>query len=257
MDLKFEFDSSADAYSFGKNLSKSLKVTSHVEREEDKHLIVVREKNLNSIGAVALAVSIVTAGLISGQEYFDEENFSMVVEAMQRANPGLMDMTHPQMGEYLANLSPQQLQGVVSNTKGVYHEMLYVDSVNSAGGEASLHGDLSNSGSDVVIINDDGISQELQIKATDNVGYVNEHLEKYPDIEVLATEEAASKIDGVESSGFSNLALEQDVENGIDELISSGDGADSITETVSSSIAEESIGLGPISIITGLLFGIF
>ena len=33
---------------------------------------------------------------------------------------------------------------------------------------------------------------------------MREHLEKYSDIEVLATNEASSVIDGVESSGFSN-----------------------------------------------------
>lgn len=153
-------------------------------------------------------------------------------------------------------MSPEQLQGVVSNTKGVYHEMLYVDSINSSGGEAALHEDLNNPGSDVVI-SDDGALSEVQLKATDSVAYVNEHLEKYPEIDVVVTSEVASKIDSVESSGFANEVLQQDVTSSIDELIADGDVAGSISETVSTSVAEESIGLGPISLLTGLLFGIF
>jgi len=46
--------------------------------------------------------------------------------------------------------------------------------------------------------------EEYQLKSTGSVSYVREHLEKYSDIEVLATNEASSVIDGVESSGFSN-----------------------------------------------------
>lgn len=99
MDLKFEFNNSTDAFSFSRNLSTSLQVTSRFERDEDKHLVVVREKSLNHISATALAVSIVTAGLVNGQQYFDEEKFNMVIDAMQRANPGLIDMTLPQIGE--------------------------------------------------------------------------------------------------------------------------------------------------------------
>ncbi len=183
----------------------------------------------------------------------------MVVEAIQRANPELASMTPGQIGEYLSNLTPEQLQGVVSNTKGVYHEMLYVDSVNGDGleAEASLHSDINTSGSDVVFSSNGEIYNEVQLKATDSMSYVNEHFEKYPNTEVMATEEVASKIDGVESTGFSNSALEQDVSTGFEQLISNADPSDAATETISSAVADESIGLDPISIVTGLLFGIF
>lgn len=259
MSLKFEFDNFREASEFGRNLSRNLRATSRHERDEGKHIIVIPEKNLNGIAATALAVSIVTAGLISDKHYLDEERFGMVVDAMQRANPELASMTPAQIGGYLSNFTPEQLQGVVNNTKGVYHEMLYVDSVNSAGleNEAALHSDINNPGSDVVFSSDGEIYNEVQIKATDSVSYVNEHFEKYPNIDVVATEEVASKINGVESSGFSNSILEQDVSTGFEQLISNDDTSDAVTETVSSAVTDEAIGLGPISIITGLLFGIF
>ncbi|WP_157746856.1 hypothetical protein [Marinobacter sp. LV10R510-11A] len=123
--------------------------------------------------------------------------------------------------------------------------------------EASLHPDLNNPGSDVVFSNNGEIYNEIQLKSTDSVSYINEHLEKYPNIEVVATEEVASKIEGVESSGFSNSIIEKDVSTGSHQLISDSDASDSVTETASSALTEDSIGLGPISIITGLLFGIF
>lgn len=259
MSLKFEFDNFKEASTFGKNLSRNLNATSRHERDENKHIIVVPEKKLNGIAVAALTVSIVTAGLISGQHYLDEERFSMVVSAMQRANPEFVEMTASQIGAYLSNLAPEQLQGVVSNTKGVYHEILYVDSLNSEGleAEATLHYDLNNPGSDVVFSNGGEIFNEIQLKATDSVSYVNEHLEKYPNIEVLATEEVASRIDGVGSSGFSNSLLEQDVAASFGVFISANDVSDSITEATSSTVTDEAFGFGPLSIITGLLFGIF
>jgi len=259
MNLKFEFDNFRDACEFGKNLSRNLSATSRHEREEGKHIIVVPEKNLNGVATTALAVSIVTAGLINGQYYLDEERFSMVIGAMQRANPELESMTLSQIGDHLSNLSPEQLQGVVNNTKGVYHEMLYVDAVKAEGleTEAVLHSEINNPGSDVVFSKDGEVYDEVQLKATDSVSYINEHFEKYPNIEVVATEEVALKIDGVESSGFSNSTLEQDVSIGLEHLISNADSSETATETISSAVSDETIGLGPISIVTGLLFGIF
>ncbi|QBF84439.1 hypothetical protein EXU30_18530 [Shewanella maritima] len=259
MSLKFEFDSFKGASDFGKNLSRNLRASSRHERDHDKHIIVVPENNLNGVAATTLVVSIVTAGLMSGQHYLDQERFGTVVEAMQRANPELANMTPGQVGEHLSLLSHEQLQGVVNNTKGVYHEMLYVDAVNGAGleTEASIHSEINTPGSDVVFSSEGEVYNEIQLKATDSVSYVNEHLEKYPNIEVLATEEVASKIDGVESSGFSNSVLEQDVSTGFEQLISNADATDTATEAISSAVTDEVIGLGPISLVTGLLFGIF
>jgi len=259
MSLEFEFDRIEDARKFGKNVSRNLKVSSKHEKRGGKHFIVIPEKKLSSIAASTLAVSIVAAGLISGQQYFDEEKFSTVVEAMQRANPNLSNLTEPEIGEYLSNLSPEQMQGVISNTKGVYHEMLYVDTYNDLSPDevAALHPELNNPGTDVTFTADGEVVREVQLKATDSVSYVNEHIEKYPDVEVLATEEVADKIIGVESSGFSNAELEVDVVNSFEELESVANVTDVATEAVSATVVTDEItGLGPLSIV-GLFFGIF
>ena len=260
MSLEFEFNEIEEARKFGKNVSQNLKATSTHQRRGSKHFIVIPEKNLNKLAASTLVISIVAAGLMSGQQYLGDEKFSIVMDAMQRANPNLAELTNPQIGEYLSNLSSEQMQGVLSNTKGVYHEMLYVDGYNSSSleGEAALHPELNQPGSDVVISSEGEILREVQLKATDSPSYVNEHLEKYPGIEVLATEEVASEMPGVESSGLSNEELEEDISSAFDELGSISDSSDVATEVVSASVvSDEATGLGPISIVTGLLFGIF
>jgi len=195
MSLEFEFNRIEDAREFGKNVSRNLKATSVHERRGSKHFIVIPEKNLNKLAASTLAVGIVAAGLVSGQPYLDEEKFGMVVDAMQRANPKLANLTDPEIGEYLSNLTSDQMQGLISNTKGVYHEMLYVDTYNGSTleSEASLHPELNNPGADVIFTTEGEVVREVQLKATDSTSYVNEHLEKYPNLEVLATEEAAVK----------------------------------------------------------------
>jgi hypothetical protein len=259
MSLEFEFNQFEDANKFGKNLSRNLKTTSVHKRRDSKHIIVIPEKNLNKIAASALAVSIVAAGLISGQQYLDEKKFGMVIDAMQRANPNLANLTEPEIGEYFSNLTPEQMQGVISNTKGVYHEMSYVETYNSSAleTEASLHPELTNPGSDVIFTKEGEVIHEVQLKATDSTSYVNEHLEKYPEVEVLATEEVADKMQSVDSTGFSNIDLENDVVNSFEELESIAGTSDVASEAVAATVSYEITGLGPISLITGLLFGIF
>lgn len=156
MSLEFKFDRIEDARKFGKNVSRSLKATSVHERRENKHFIVIPEKNLNKIAEATLIVSIVMAGLISGNQHLDDQKYGIVINAMQRANPKLSDLTEHEIGQHLSGLTPEQIQDVVSNTKGIYHEMLYVDTYNnsSTGEEASLHPDLNNPESDITFTSD-------------------------------------------------------------------------------------------------------
>ncbi|HGS5784059.1 TPA: hypothetical protein ACN973_004535, partial [Vibrio parahaemolyticus] len=258
MSLEFGFSRFGDANKFGKNISSNLKATTVYERRGSKHFIVIPEKNQNMFAASTLIVSIAVASLVSGSHHLTNEKFNLVVEALQRANPSLEGLTESEIGSYLSELSSEQLSGVVSNTKGVYHEMLYVESFNaeSLGNDAILHSDLNNPGADVIITDGSGnIVQEVQLKATDSTSYISEHLDKYPEVEVLATEEVAARMSNVESSGFSNEELTNDVVTSFDELESI---SSTVTEEVSSSlISDEITGFGPLSIVTGLLFGIF
>ena len=59
---------------------------------------------------------------------------------------------------------------------------------------------------------------EYQLKATDSVSYVNEHVIRHPSVKVVATDEVASKIEEVQSSGNLNADLENKVESDIEAL---------------------------------------
>lgn len=102
---------------------------------------------------------------------------------------------------WVSTLEPDQLGGVLSAWKGKYFEVLVRDRLNAGdpvgdlqlvpGQSAELAADLSQPGWDLRIVDESGgdAYELIQLKATDSLGYVKEALERYPDINVLATEE--------------------------------------------------------------------
>ena len=96
--------------------------------------------------------------------------------------------------------------------------MRYADFLNDGhlpdGYEAVLAESAVNPGWDIAIVDDDGfVVDELQMKATDSVDYVKAALEKYPDIDIVTTEEVYNSLvmrefaDNVVNSGISNEEL--------------------------------------------------
>ena len=77
-------------------------------------------------------------------------------------------------------------------------------------------------GADVQFFLDGDVVREVQLKAIDSPTLVYEHLERYPDIEILVTKETAAILDGIGSSGLSNAVLSQDVANRLQDLQSDG-----------------------------------
>jgi hypothetical protein len=138
---------------------------------------------------------------------------TMVLNALRRSTGELKDATPAQLGEYLSGLSPDQFRGVVSNVKGIYHEMLVTAAENSDGdGIDAAIAELTNQpGWDLEFTFEDGTSRMVQLKAVNDPARVYEHLERYPGIDVMATDEVASMIPGVQASGFKNTELEREV----------------------------------------------
>lgn len=108
--------------------------------------------------------------------------------------------------------------------KGKYFEVLARDKLNNGemlgdiqlteGQVAYLAESPTQPGWDLQIVNADGtIAQELQLKASDSLSYVKEALEKYPDIEILTTEEiyqnGGSAMEMLHNSGISDQQLEE------------------------------------------------
>ena len=77
-------------------------------------------------------------------------------------------------------------------------------------------------GADVQFFLDGDIVREVQLKAINSPTLVYEHLERYPDIEILVTEETAAILDGIGSSGLSNAVLSRDVTNRLQDLQAEG-----------------------------------
>lgn len=180
-----------------------------------RKVIARREKALLDSAALA-------AGL-SALFYGDRVDMSEVTPQMEEA----FRLAFPQKSlEELESMDAEQLAGIVSAWKGKYFEVIVRDELNAGeavgdirlepGQTAELAESATQPGWDLVITDADGmIAQELSLKATDSLGYVREALERYPDIQVLTTEEVLAHPDAASDmilgSGIANDDLEQAV----------------------------------------------
>lgn len=131
----------------------------------------------------------------------------LVIEAIRRSDKGLTS----------ANID--------QNVKGIYHEIKFADLENTDGDmiEAELYELTNHPGSDVRLINaETGAVTDLQLKATSFGGNIAHHVERYPEIGVRATDEIAGILPNIESSGFSNTDLTNDVSATVTTLTESG-----------------------------------
>lgn len=149
---------------------------------------------------------------------------SLVLDALRRSTKRLENSSVEELSEYVKSLSPQQLKGVVSNTKGIYHELLYVEMHNSDATDisAQIMESTNFPGADVQFFMDGEVIREVQLKAISSPTLVYEHLQRYPDIEILVTEEVASVLEGINSSGLNNAILSKDVTERMYELQGEG-----------------------------------
>ena len=122
-----------------------------------------------------------------------------------------------------------QLQGAINTIKGKMFEIMVTNAENSDNDEwiAKMHDDESYPGSDIIFTNTQtGQTLEVSLKATgsENTEIIEYALDKYSDIPIMTTEEAASKYlndDRVFGSGISNEKLEEIIEENMDRLLNS------------------------------------
>ena len=125
-----------------------------------------------------------------------------------------------------------QLTGFMSNWRGKYFEVLVRDELNAHGqvGDLVLHegqtailaADISQPGWDLQILSESGVPvTELQLKATDSLDYVRTALERYPGIDIVATDEIASIVGdaSVLSSGIENSELSSDLSEPLESVL--------------------------------------
>ena len=148
----------------------------------------------------------------------------LVLDALRRSTGKLENASIEELSSYVRSLTPEQLSGVVSNTKGIYHELLFVEMHNAAGTalDARVVETANFPGVDVQFILEDELIREVQLKAVNSPSLVYEHLERYPDIEIRVTEETSAMLDGIASSGLSNAILSRDVSERMTQLQGEG-----------------------------------
>jgi len=142
----------------------------------------------------------------------------LVLDALRRSSNTLTNASEDELGEYLRDFSPDSLRGVAANVKGIYHELLYVHNYNDTHRDtyAEVFGATNHPGADIQIrdVETGEVLEQIQLKAVMDASTVHAHLEKYPDISVLATSEVANGLTDtrVGDSGHDNEILQSKVE---------------------------------------------
>ena len=158
------------------------------------------------------------------------------------ANLGLEPERNPQLIEAVRLLkvnlddfgsaSAESQEGQINRVKGKYFEVLVRDKLNygesvgdiqlEPGQTATLAESENQPGWDLRIEDANGeVVEELQLKATDNMSYVKQALEKHPEIKVVVPTELddeASLRDNVIASEVSNKALKYTTDQQLGEL---------------------------------------
>ncbi|WP_426088775.1 hypothetical protein [Janthinobacterium sp. PSPC1-1] len=146
----------------------------------------------------------------------------LVLDALRRSTASLGGASEAELSDYLDGYDADQLKGIANNIKGIYHEVLWVRQYNDTHEDtyAALFGATNHAGADIEIkfSGTDEVVDTIQLKATDSVAYVREHLERYPDIDVLVTNETAERMSGVHSSGIDNVQITGQVNHDLEAI---------------------------------------
>ena len=144
-----------------------------------------------------------------------------VERAFDLAYPGLAQTES--FADAVSRMSSDELTGLVSGVKGKLFEVELVDHLNSGGLPDGFHAAMAESatqpGWDIQITDANGqVSELLQAKATESASYVQEALQRYPNIDVTTTTEVHGQLlamglaQDVHNSGISEAVLQAKVD---------------------------------------------
>ena len=174
------------------------------------------KKNFDDLAILASLARLMTSETPSGLEESDYQ----IMAAIDRSTSDLDNPSFSEVREYLQSYDEEQIPGLVSNIKGIYHELEFVRYENEDGDSifAVLQGSSNHPGTDVVLFDTaSGESTEIQLKAVADKNAIDRWELESPGIEVYATTEVSEKA-GVYSSGMSNEELHEDVRGLIDQV---------------------------------------
>lgn len=191
-------------------------------KNPEKH--IAKEVRFRLDDAAILAV-VMKLALQPSAEFSVAETAALA--ALRRAHP-TAGQSNEELGQWLSEMDQSQLSGVVSNTKGVLHEMLFVQLENGDGDAvfASQFAKTNNPDFDVIFTDrNSSHSWAAQLKATESESYVREWLAEHPNDQIVVSSEIAARM-GLESSGISNAELTADSNNLVSLLINSHENDD-------------------------------
>lgn len=186
----------------------------------------------------------------------------LIFDSVRRGYSELESAGNQQIIDYFADLSPDAMAGHISNIKGIAFEQDVVRRLAQGGIDASVFEATNYPVVDIAIWNDGDIAMEAQIKATDNVSYINATLDAHPDVPIIATSEVANAvedpnvIDGYLSNEDLTLAVESAL-SGAEVLSSAVDvSPDAIADSVLETAIDVAVPITPIGFGLGILFGL-
>ena len=168
----------------------------------------------------AMIVGVIGSFAFGGDQSFSPKE-QIIIDALRRSMIELKFATIEDISEKLSRFDPERMPGLVSHIKGIVHEMEFVEFENEDGDSvfAALHSETNHPGYDVKMIDKNtNESWEIQLKATDDKGYVQDWIAQHPDGEIVVTSEIAEKMD-LPSSGLSNEGLKTSINDFIDRMI--------------------------------------
>ncbi|MCA1053649.1 hypothetical protein LCM10_01520 [Rossellomorea aquimaris] len=178
-------------------------------------IIRIIKKNWDEIG-----IATVLGHFHSQGSQIDIEEHGYIIEALKRSSNELQEADINELHTYVQSLEEEQIPGLISNIKGIAHEVYYVETENEDGDalQAFIFEDTNHEDYDIVVYDQVGNSDIFQMKATDSEAYANSAIEEVGRDQVILTEELAGKM-GTASSGISNKELTSDVEQVVDQLL--------------------------------------
>ena len=141
--------------------------------------------------SAAVAVAVTLQQLIAGKTSGWTADQELVLDALRRSKTSLGQTSDEELGLYVQSLAPEQLHGVASNVKGIFHESLVAQAENLDGDvvTAQLFEATNHPGADIEFSIDGAIIHEVQLKAVQDPSAIVEHFARYPDTSVMATSE--------------------------------------------------------------------
>ncbi len=146
--------------------------------------------------SAAVSIAVTFQYLASGQVSNWTPDQELVLQALRRSKTSLNQAPDQELSEYVQDLSPLQIGGVISNVKGIFHEMLVEKTENIDGDlvSAQLFEETNHPGADIEFLVDGNVIYEVQLKAVQDPAAILDHFSKYPEIDVMATSEVFMKM---------------------------------------------------------------